>query len=85
LFLSAHAGWLVKILKELNHENIVKLERVVLNPTEHEVNLVLDYADHDLAVRHFVCLCVVSTLTVGLVGSDVAGHDSRASAAKHDV
>lgn len=39
----------IKILKELQHENIVKLEHVYMRPVEREVDLVYDYAEHDLS------------------------------------
>jgi cyclin-dependent kinase 8/11 len=39
----------IKILKELRHENIVSLERIFTRPDKHEVDLVYEYADHDLA------------------------------------
>lgn len=40
----------IKILKELQHENIVKLERVFLRPDKHQIDLVYDFAEHDLTV-----------------------------------
>lgn len=38
-----------QILKELRHENIVRLERVFTRPEKHEIDLVYEYAEHDLA------------------------------------
>ena len=39
----------IKVLKELRHENIVSLDRIFTRPDKHEVDLVYEYADHDLA------------------------------------
>lgn len=39
----------IKILKELRHENIVSLDRIFTRPDKHEVDLVYEYGDHDLA------------------------------------
>lgn len=40
---------LVQILKELRHDNLVRLERVFTRPEKHEVDLVYEFAEHDLA------------------------------------
>lgn len=39
----------IRILQELQHENLIRLERVLLKPSKGEVALVYDYADHDLS------------------------------------
>lgn len=38
----------IKILKELSHENIVKLQKVILSPDSTEVHLVYEEAEYDL-------------------------------------
>ena len=42
----------VKLLRELNHENIVSLIDVHMTPVDKELALVFDYAEHDL--RHLI-------------------------------
>eukprot|EP01133_Synstelium_polycarpum_P015130 gene15130-17909_t len=38
----------IGLLKELSHENIIKLQDVCLNPKDKSLNLVFDYAEFDL-------------------------------------
>ena len=40
---------LLQILKELRHDSLVRLERVFTRPDKHEVDLVYEFAEHDLA------------------------------------
>lgn len=39
----------IKVLKELRHENIVSLDRIFTRPDKQEIDLVYEYAEHDLA------------------------------------
>ncbi len=41
--------FLSQILKELRHPNLVRLDRVFTRPEKQEVDLVYEFAEHDLA------------------------------------
>ena len=38
----------IGLCRELSHENIIKLENVMLDPAERSIAMVFDYAEHDL-------------------------------------
>ena len=46
----------ISVLRELNHENIIKLEQVFLSYKEKKVWLVLEYAEYDLWVLYLFFL-----------------------------
>lgn len=41
---------LLQLLREINHENVVKLVNVHINPADMSLYLAFDYAEHDLYV-----------------------------------
>lgn len=53
---NSHLGiW--QLLREINHENVVKLVNVHINHADMSLYLAFDYAEHDLYVRHHIfCL-----------------------------
>lgn len=42
--------WIVQLLREISHENVVKLVNVHINHTDMSLYLAFDYAEHDLYV-----------------------------------
>eukprot|EP00743_Colponemidia_sp_Colp-15_P004668 GILK01005030.1.p1 GENE.GILK01005030.1~~GILK01005030.1.p1 ORF type:complete len:416 (-),score=27.49 GILK01005030.1:177-1370(-) len=38
----------LKVLREFNHENIINLDRVIMDPNDSSMTIVFDYAAHDL-------------------------------------
>lgn len=43
---------IVQLLRELKHDNIIRLQDICLNPRDKSMYLVFDYAEFDL----FVCM-----------------------------
>ena len=43
----------ISLCRELSHQNIVGLREVLLDPTDKSINMVFEYAEHDL----LVCFC----------------------------
>lgn len=41
---------MVQLLREISHENVVKLVNVHINPSDMSLYLAFDYAEHDLYV-----------------------------------
>ncbi len=54
----------VQLLRELQHENIVRLDNVYLNMVDSSLYLAFDYADHDLYVRYLVFANIATVFSI---------------------
>lgn len=45
---------MVQLLREISHENVVKLVNVHINQVDMSLYLAFDYAEHDLYVRQII-------------------------------
>lgn len=53
---------MAQLLREISHENVVKLVNVHINPVDMSLYLAFDYADHDLYVSNGPLLYAIACI-----------------------
>ena len=56
----------MQLLREISHENVVKLVNVHINHVDMSLYLAFDYAEHDHYVSLHICLDVFEILSLSL-------------------
>lgn len=49
---SSEQVYILQLLRELKHPNVISLQKVFLSHADRKVWLLFDYAEHDLWVKH---------------------------------